>query len=260
MIKHKKITKKLLLVSFSIAIFLPSIAFSEPIDEKEFGKAMEKFLQKDENIEKISNSLERYFRKKQQERFKAEADKLNKQFQNPTKIDIGSSYIKGPKNAPITIVEFSEFQCPFCKRGTLTMHSIMKEYDGKVNWVFKHLPLPFHPHAKSASIAALAAGEQGKFWEMHDKLFENQSTLGENLYLKLAKDLKLDMAKFKADLKTLKLSKKVEEDLALAKELGINGTPGYFINGVQIKGAQPLPVFKSIIDKWLDIKKSKAKK
>ena len=131
------------------------------------------------------------------------------------------------------------------------MDEVLKAYKNDVNLVFKNLPLPFHPEAKPAAVAALAAQEQGKFWEMHDALFKNQQTLGKDTYLKLAQELGLDMEKFKADLASEKLAKRVEEDAALASKHGVNGTPGFFVGGVLVSGAQPLPAFKTIIDRWL---------
>ena len=131
------------------------------------------------------------------------------------------------------------------------MKELAAAYPEKVKVSFKHLPLPFHPEAKPAAIASIAAHRQGKFWEMHDKLFENQGSLGADLYSKLAKDLCLDVAKFEADLKDPAVAKQVDEDAALATKLGIRGTPGYFVNGVQVRGAQPLPKFKQLVDRWL---------
>ena len=120
-----------------------------------------------------------------------------------------------------------------------------------VKLVLKNLPLPFHKRAKPAARAALAAGAQGKYWEMHDLLFENQSKLDDATFFKHAEKIGLDMAKFKADYNGEKFAKMVDEDMALATKLGVRGTPGFFINGVKLQGAQPLPEFKRIIDEWL---------
>ena len=107
---------------------------------------------------------------------------------------------KGPKNAPVTIVEFSDFQCPFCGRVVPTLKQLEEQYKGKVRVAFKNQPLPFHPNARPAAEAALAANEQGKFWEMHDKLFANQQALDRAALEKYAQELGLDMDKFKAAL------------------------------------------------------------
>jgi len=213
------------------------------------------YLKNDANVEKVGTALEAYFKKKrfqqQAQARQAEDKKLEDQFNNPVKVDIGTSPSKGPEDARITVIEFSDFQCPFCRRGAKTMEDVLKEYPKDVKLVFKNLPLPFHPQAKPAARASLAAANQGKFWEMHDELFNNQSSLSDETYMKLAKKIGLDMEKFKADYADPKTAKMVDDDAALATKLGIRGTPGFFVNGVQVRGAQPLPKFKELIDRWL---------
>ena len=159
--------------------------------------------------------------------------------------------VKGPANAKVTIVEFSEFQCPFCKRVNPTMDQIMKEYGKQVRIVFKHNPLSFHKDAPLASQAALAAGQQGKFWEMHDMLFENQRALKPDDINKYAQELGLNMSKFKADLESDAIKKQIAADQALAGKVGARGTPTFFINGRKLRGAQPFPRFKALIDEEL---------
>ena len=229
-------------------------SYAQP--DSSFAKQMDEYLEKDENVGKIGTALERYFIKKQREeqenQAKSEAEAMEKEFSNPLKIDTGSSPVRGAKEATVTIVEFSDFQCPYCSAAAKTMEEVLKNYEGKVKLVFKNLPLPFHPEAKGAAIAALAAGEQGKFYEMHDKLFANQKDLGDELYLKLAGELGLDINKFKTDLRNEKLAKMIDEDQDLATRLGVRGTPGFFVNGVQVKGARPFDHFKKLIDRWLE--------
>jgi protein-disulfide isomerase len=164
------------------------------------------------------------------------------------KVPVGKSHVKGGKDAIVTIVEFSEFQCPFCSRVLPTMDKLLKEYDGKVRVAFKHLPLPFHKDAPLASEAALAAGEQGKFWEYHDIMFKNQKALKRENLEKYAQDLGLNMAKFKSALDSGKFKKQIEEDKALARKVGARGTPHFFINGVRLSGAQPFDRFKDAVD------------
>ena len=166
-------------------------------------------------------------------------------------LPIAHSYVKGPKEAKVTIIEFSDFQCPFCTRVNPTIKQIQDTYKDDVRIAFKHNALPFHKDAKLAAEASMAAGAQGKFWEMHDKLFENQKALKRPELDKYAAELGLDMAKFKKDLDTHAYAKVVDEDQALAKKWGARGTPGFFINGVQLKGAQPFDKFKAVIDKEL---------
>jgi protein-disulfide isomerase len=166
-------------------------------------------------------------------------------------LPVGTSYVRGPATAPVTIVEFSDFQCPFCGRVTGTLKQIEDTYKDKVRITFKHTPLPFHKNAPLAAEAALAAGDQGKFWEMHDKLFANQQKLERADLESYAQELGLDMNKFKADLDTGKWKKVVAEDQALGEKVGARGTPNFFINGVQVVGAQPFDSFKKVIDDQL---------
>ncbi|MCB9527313.1 MAG: thioredoxin domain-containing protein [Myxococcales bacterium] len=166
-------------------------------------------------------------------------------------IPVGSSYTYGPADAPVTIVEFSEFQCPFCKRVGPTIDQIKKDYPGKVRIVFKHNPLSFHADAPYAAKASLAAGKQGKFWEMHDKLFENQREIKPENIEKYAQEIGLDMARFKADVDSPEIAKMIEEDQKLAEKVGARGTPNFLINGEQLSGAQPIDRFKAVIDKQL---------
>jgi protein-disulfide isomerase len=117
-----------------------------------------------------------------------------------------------------------------------------------VRFVFKHLPLSMHSKARGAHLAAEAAHRQGKFWEMHDKIFENQRAMSDANYLVWAQELGLDMTQFKADLKSASVRKRVDEDAAEAASLGVTGTPGFFINGKFLSGAKPFASFKTVID------------
>lgn len=232
---------------------------SAEISEKDFKAAFEKYLSTDSGQEKLAGTIQTYFRKQQaaaQKGQAANADKqIEEQFKNPKKVDAGISPFKGPKDAPITIVEFSDFECPFCSRGDSTMKEVIKNYGDKVKLVFKHLPLSFHKNAEPAARATLAAHKQGKFWEMHDIFFKNQRGLNEEFYISTAKELGLDLEKFKKDYASEEIKKAVEADMELAKELGISGTPGFAVNGVMVKGAYPYPHFEKIINKWLEMKK-----
>src|SRR6185312_10750016 len=124
-------------------------------------------------------------------------------------VKVGDAPVKGPASAPVTVVAFSDFQCPFCSRAVPTIHQLETEYGGKVKIVFKQFPLPFHDKAHLAAEAALAAHEQGKFWQMHDKLFANQQALDRPSLEKYAQELGLDMAKFRAALDSGKFKNKV---------------------------------------------------
>jgi protein-disulfide isomerase len=173
---------------------------------------------------------------------------------DPTRIhtiNIAGAQTRGPETAPVTIVEFSDFQCPFCARVAPTLKQIQDTYKDNVRIVWKHLPLQIHKDAAGAALAAEVAAKQGKFWEFHDVLFANQSKLGPEDLKQHARDLRLDMKRFEADLLNTEDKKKIDADVAEAQALGINGTPGIFINGRFVEGAQPFEVFAKIIDEEL---------
>jgi protein-disulfide isomerase len=164
-------------------------------------------------------------------------------------IAVGDSPAKGPRTAPVTVVAFSDFQCPFCSRAIPIMKQIEDNYKGKVRIAFKHLPLSFHNNAQIAAEASMAANEQGKFWEMHDKLFANQQQLDRPSLEKYAQELGLNMTKFKAALDSGKFKQRVQEDAQLAAKVGATGTPTFFVNGKSLVGAQPFDThFKPLID------------
>ena len=162
-------------------------------------------------------------------------------------------HVRGDFNAPITLVEFSDFECPFCARHYSTMNKILSEYSGKVKWVFKHFPLRFHPNAQKAAEASECAAEQGKFWEYHDKLFENFSQ-GYSLekFKQWAKDLGLNSGKFNDCLDSGKFAQKVQADYQEGIQKGVKGTPATFVNGRLVSGALPYEVFKQIIESLLN--------
>ena len=155
---------------------------------------------------------------------------------------------RGPANAPVTIVEFSDFECPYCGRAEETVAEVMRVYGDKVRLVFRDLPLPNHTNAPKAAEAAHCADDQGKYWEMHAKLFANQRALEVPALKGYAKDLKLDQAKFDKCLDSGAKAALVEEGRKAGSEAGVNGTPAFFVNGVLISGAQPFDAFKEVID------------
>src|SRR5215471_9903158 len=167
------------------------------------------------------------------------------------KVEPGDGPSKGPKNAPLQVVIFSDFQCPFCGRVEPTLKQMEKEYGGKVRMTWKNYPLPFHNNAEPAAEAAMAADAQGKFWEMHDKLFSNQQSLDRASLEKYAQELGLNMNKFKADLDAQKYKSRIEAETKEGQAVGVNGTPAVFINGRKINGAYPFDTFKKIADEEL---------
>jgi protein-disulfide isomerase len=155
---------------------------------------------------------------------------------------------RGPEKAPITIVEFSDFECPYCGRGEEVISEVLRAYPEKIRLYYRDFPLPMHPNAPKSAEAAHCAGDQGKYWEMHAKLFANQRALEIPALKGYAKSLNLDTAKFDKCLDSGEKAKIVEEAHKAGTELGVNGTPAFFVNGIMISGAQPFDAFKEIID------------
>ncbi len=155
---------------------------------------------------------------------------------------------KGPENAPVTIVEFSDFQCPYCARLAPTVDEVVKNYGDKVRVVFRQFPLNFHPFAQKAAEASLCAHEQGKFWELHDAMFQNQQQLAvENLKAK-ATELGLNAEQFNSCVDTGKYAQAVTADLEAGSQAGVSGTPALFVNGRFINGAVPYADVAKVID------------
>ncbi|MCX5714142.1 MAG: DsbA family protein [Candidatus Omnitrophica bacterium] len=168
-------------------------------------------------------------------------------------VSVGTNPLKGASGAPVVMVEFSDFQCPFSKKFyQQTFPQIEKEYiaTGKVKFFFRDLPLEMHQDAKLAAIAARCAGQQGKYWKMFDKLLKGDS-FDQGAVKRYAQELGLDMKAFEKGMKNLTIQQAVETDLKEAREFGAQGTPTFFINGRFVNGAVPFDVFKRIIDEEL---------
>ena len=163
--------------------------------------------------------------------------------------------VRGNPNAPVMIVEFSDFQCPFCRRVQPTLMALLKRYEGKVAISYRDYPLAeIHPQAQMAAEAARCAGEQGKFWEYHDKLFSQAAMERDTLY-SYGQSLGLDMQRFHACVDSSKYRSAVQSDFEAAQQAGVAGTPAFFINGIFLDGAQPQGEFEKIIDAELKMKK-----
>jgi len=161
---------------------------------------------------------------------------------------------KGPADAPITIVEFSDFQCPFCSRVTPTLEQVTENYGDKVRLVFRQFPLGMHPNAPKAAEASLCAQEQGKFWEMHDAMFGDQNALGVPQLKATAAKLGLDGEQFDQCLDSGKYEDAVAADMKAGAEAGVTGTPAMFINGQMVSGAVPYDQLSAVIDAELQRK------
>lgn len=166
-------------------------------------------------------------------------------------VDVSNAPIRGDENAKITIAAFSDFQCPFCNRVNPTLAKLLETYPGKVRVAFKHMPLRIHPDAPAAHAAAEAAGRQGKFWEMHDKIFANQRDLKPETFERYAQELGLDVARFRKDVADPAVKGRIDADMREAEKLGVGGTPAFYINGKFLSGAQPFESFQKIVDEQL---------
>jgi len=209
-------------------------------------------------LETMKPQIQQYLEQQQQQKAIAKvADELRKAanvkilFHEARREVAAVGPSRGPENAKVTIVEFSDFQCPFCGRVHDTVEKVMESYPGKVRLVFRQFPLEFHPKAPKAAEAALCANEQGQFWQYHDVLFKNQTKLEEDDLKAHAASLGLDGNKFADCLATGRMKKTIEEDQAAGKKAGVTGTPAFFINGTPLSGAQPLEAFKEVIDQEL---------
>ena len=166
-------------------------------------------------------------------------------------VSIDDDAVKGDVNAPVTIIEFTDYECPFCSRHyTSTMPQLQKEYidTGKVKYVVRDFPLGFHTQAQKSAEAAECAGEQGKYFEMHDKLFDNGVQGGVSSFKQFAGQIGLNQGDFDSCLDSDKMASEVQKDSQDGQKYGVQGTPAFFINGRLISGAQPFSAFKQAID------------
>jgi protein-disulfide isomerase len=166
-------------------------------------------------------------------------------------IAVGSAPTVGPASAPVTLVVFSDFACPYCARAVDTLDALEARYGDELRIAFKNRPLPMHERAPQLARAALAANEQGRFWELHDLLFDGARTHQKVDVEKAAEQLGLDVRRFRTDLADPRLAERVEADNAEAVRLDVRGTPTFFVNGRRVTGAQPVTVFRELIDEEL---------
>ncbi len=187
-------------------------------------------------------------KKREQDEKKALEDSFN----NPLQAEIRSDEsFRGNASAPITLIEYSDFECPFCSRGYATVMELMKKYEGKIRFAYKHLPLSFHPQAMPASqyYEAIRLQSPEKAWQFHDAIYKNQRALqnGEAFLKEEAKKLKVDMAKLAKDVKSPAVQARIDADMAEAAKFGFQGTPGFLLNGIPVKGAYPTQHFDDLI-------------
>ncbi|HEY0134700.1 MAG TPA: thioredoxin domain-containing protein, partial [Nannocystis sp.] len=167
-------------------------------------------------------------------------------------VELGDAPVRGSSAAPVTIVAFSDFECPYCEKGHETILQVEREYGEKVRIAYKAYPLDFHSHAMIAALAARSAQDQGKFWQFHDLLF-SQRGLDMPTLDAYARQAGLDMDRLHADLEALKWGPSVSRDMRQARKLGVTGTPAYFVNGRFLSGAKPIEVMRALIDQEIDL-------
>lgn len=189
--------------------------------------------------------------KAQQKAYEEQRRQMEEAMKKVHEIDLGNSPVRGNKNAPVTLVEFVDFQCPFCSKFHNVQSELMKAYPNKIKFVIKNYPLPFHPEAKPAAKAALAANEQGKYWDMVDGILKDNSALNAAKYEEIAKSIGLNVDKFRKDLKDkdAQYEKVIADDMALAQKVGARGTPAFYINGRMVM--PDMQAMKALIDEAL---------
>ncbi len=240
--------------------------------DKNFKSSLEKTLTENPEIitDLIKNNPEKFLsafqdmakdarKNAEKNRLQQESDEIETYLKNPMKFNIRKDeLIRGTKGAPITIVEYSDFQCPFCAKGAQIITELLKKYDGKIAFVYKHLPIDsIHPGARIASkyYEAIRITDGKKAFEFHDTLLENQQKLrlGEKYLESIVKDLGLNTKKIKALANSEDVAKRIEADEKEASTLGFSGTPGFLVNGIPVRGAYPIEHFDKIIGKILKI-------
>lgn len=168
---------------------------------------------------------------------------------NPKVIPLGTSFATGPENAALTVIEFTDLQCPYCSQFAPTLDTLARRHPQDVRVIFKHFPLSFHPMAKPAAAAAIAAGKQGKFFEFRYKVAPHFRDLKDSLYLAVAKEVGLDLERFKKDMAlTPEVERVIAEDMELGRKIGVEGTPTIFVNG-KLAQDRSMEYFEGLIRK-----------
>ena len=232
-----------LIISFGIFSF-PDFSLAENFVSSQLERQVLQIIR--DHPEVILESVQKYQQKIQQQQIAQQRKPFFDAVQNNPQGVIGNSPYLGAAEGNILLVEFSDFQCPYCARAAQTVKEFMANHGDEVTLVYKHLPLSaIHPQAMAAAQAAYAAQQQGKFWQYHDALFAQQNQLGEELYLDIAESLGLNLSKFNQDRKKGIVS--IKNDLQLAQQLQINGTPFFVLGNQSFSGAVPLPDMEAIL-------------
>jgi protein-disulfide isomerase len=243
---------------------------SAPVDEPSAEQVQKVYDENKEqlggkSLDEVKGRIVEYL-KNQARAQKAQAMLADLRTKHPTSIklappvvevsDAGRASRGGGANAPILIVAFSDYECPYCKKGEEVIGEVMTTYGDKIRYVHRDYPLPFHKSARKAAEIARCSGEQGKFWEVHDALFKSP-TLSDEIMVGIATTAGVDKTKLDACLADTKIKAMVDEDMKAGGDVGVSGTPAYFVNGRMLSGAQPVDRFKAIID--AELAKSAAK-
>lgn len=249
------------LAAAALTLLIASPSFAANISREDLQKALEKnpdlvlsALKKADKtafFQYVMEANQEYQAKKQAEEEAKEKAALEEAFKNPLKPAIDDkTRIRGDKNAPITVVEYSDFQCPYCGRGFQVVEELRQKYGAKMRFIYKDLPLvQIHPNALPAAkwFEAVSLQSPEKAWKFHDTMFKNQGSLSEDFYKKTAKELGVDVEKAAKDAQSQAVSDKIDADTKEAKEFGFSGTPGFLINGIPLRGAYPVEEFDKII-------------
>lgn len=202
-------------------------------------------------FETVMDAQKEFQEKKEKEAEEQQKQELEQAFKNPMKPAIDEkTRVRGDKNAPITIVEYSDFECPYCARGYRALEVVRQKYGAKLRFIYKNMPLvAIHHLAMPAAqwFEAVAIQNPDKAWIFHDKMFQNQEKLGDDFFRKTVKDLGLDLNKAEKDRTSDAVKAKIEADVKEAREFNFTGTPGFLINGVPLRGAYPPDEFDKVI-------------
>lgn len=245
----------------TIAILTCAAARARDITRDELKKALQR--NPDVLIEAIKANKKAIFEvinqaaMEEQARVQKEAEEAAKKayedaFKNPLEPAIDDkTRIRGEKGARYTLVEYADFQCPYCTAGYQNVEELRKRHGNDLRFIFKHLPLPSHPQSMPAAqwLEAVAIQSPEKAWKFHDILFENQDKLGVDFFKKTAKDLGVDVERCEKDVESQAVKDRIAADIAEAGKYGFNGTPGFLLNGIPVNGAYPVEYFEDIIKK-----------
>jgi protein-disulfide isomerase len=240
------------------AMLEQEIAALGPVSEEEIAEFYETNRNRvgERALEELSASIREYLeRQREQDAMRAIVERAEiVEVLQPPRFEVASDGpALGPADARITIVEFSDFQCPYCQRASAVVKEVRERYPDEVRLVYKQFPLEaIHAQARAAAEASLCAADQDRFWDYHDALFENSRQLSGEDLLRYAGELELDVPRFEQCVADRTHSEAVESDLELGKGLGVSGTPAFFVNGIMLSGSRPVETFAEMIDAELE--------